>query len=151
MTTTPDGPVALLGTRVVALDEDDFILEDDGWRWLVVSGELADPAHLAAIGIADEGAVLLPAKIVDASLAGGLQDCWALGFQAVATDLVRAALGEAAVVEVGVVEVGAAWQLDPGLAITDGGHANAIDVAARWPLTQLAARQMFMQSGPSGS
>ncbi|MFT5222809.1 MAG: hypothetical protein ACI867_001115 [Glaciecola sp.] len=143
----PDGPAAILGTRVVPIEHDDVALLDGDWRWSVAFGSNACPDRLVDKDIAVHGALLLPARLhgwrvawearrspmtgaVPVTLVpvqGHVLDTWVLGFPPAGIEAMDFSEGRLAgryhLARVGPVQVGDVWLLDPGVAYTAGPEA----------------------------
>lgn len=143
----PDGPVAILGSRVVPIEEDDVALLDGDWRWSVAFGSNACPDRLIDKEVAQYGAMLLPARVTGWRVAwearrspmtgavpvtlvpveGHELDTWVLGIHPDGVEAMDYSEGRAVgryhLAEVGPARVGESWLLDPAVAYTAGPKA----------------------------
>lgn len=135
----PDGPVVVRDDEPVPLSLDDAMLHDPAWRWSVGFGSNACPDRLVDKGLAERGALLLPATVkgwraawearrspmtgsVPVTLVpspGFTLHAWALGMHVDDTDAMDFSEGRGEryhLTRLGPVVVADRWMLNPGLA-----------------------------------
>lgn len=135
----PDGPVLVRDDEPVPLSLDDAMLHDPAWRWSVGFGSNACPDRLVDKGLAERGALLLPAQVkgwraawearrspmtgsVPVTLVpdpGFTLHAWALGMHVDDADAMDFSEGRGEryhLTRLGPVVVADRWMLNPGLA-----------------------------------